>query len=189
MAPDAAGDRLTLESLGFGEPTLPGRANGQWWKKAVFWALLPVLGLVVCAGAGVLGHALLFPHMQNNSAEPTRVTGNCFLFDPSWCISLDQESVEHLAGMPLPPGAEIVDSGASRGFKSGSEHALVRWPAGTPMPTPPAGVIIAEHDGLDGSFSRIDAVWVGAGYQSWVTKLGLGPNGEPQLSVTRLWDG
>ena len=106
-------DSLLISQVDMGNPVRPGRG-----AKALLVIGLLVVALVGIPAAAMLGFRwFLFP---------TTDDGTCFVFDRHECSALSQSRVEEIADVKIPAGADIIDSSARRGLKSGYQSALIR---------------------------------------------------------------
>ncbi|MGO4104723.1 hypothetical protein AB4Y63_12275 [Leifsonia sp. YAF41] len=178
---------LGFETLGLTESVEPVSAvRGNWFGKAAVLAVLACLVVVCVVGVYFLGRAALSPLVLDLDGNPK---GHCFVLSPSECSALDVRYVQKLSGIDFPSGAEVVESGATKSLKSGSEWATVRWPEGTTMPENLSGGSASRGESF-GGFARIDAVWsIEDGSYDTSVQLGVGTDNRPRLQLLRGWDG
>lgn len=177
-----------MDALGLGEPArqVP-TGGGSWLGKLALFVTLACLAVVGLIGMYFMGRVMVFPPISDGSGTPK---GDCFILDPSWCVSLNVEFVQKLSRVRFPPGAEVIDSGASQFLFSGSDRATVRWPEGSPMPDLPAWLALAPSGASSDGFARVDATWnLESGRYRTTVQLGVGADDRPRLELVRGWDG
>ena len=117
------GGAAGLDALGLGESArLPTGGGSCLGKVALFVTLagLAVFGLI---GMSFMGRVMVFHPVSDGSGTPK---GDCFILDPSWCVSLNVEFVQKVSGIRFPPGAEVIESGFSRFLFPAQTGATVR---------------------------------------------------------------
>ncbi|WP_448811670.1 hypothetical protein [Agromyces bauzanensis] len=190
MGSQPGGAELTLDTLGLtGEGASSPRQSVAWPPRIALLALMAVLIVVCLIAASLVARTILFP-VTRTAGPPELPRGRCFVLDPYWCIELDERYVEQFAGVQLPPGAHVLESGSWRNLKSGIERARVTWPieAATPALVAAGTELLSASPGSE--FSRVDASWrIADGQYTSTAMMGVGIDGRPLLTVERQWNG
>lgn len=87
-------------------------------RRPIKWLAVVALSLALLIAIAVpLTKAVIFPQTSR---------GQCLIFDPSKCISLNNEEIARIFQVETGSGVQVVESGSTRALKTGHDHALLR---------------------------------------------------------------
>lgn len=156
---------------------------------------LGVVALLLVLGARTLALSALF--VTEAFIYPRTDAGRCLVFDKHDCIEVSRDAIEEVAGIALPEGAEIVDSGSGRSLKSGITRALVRLGAETDVelgdafePCTPPSHCVPSHvtEYLSQRGLEVERSLIALAGSSIVT-YATDDNGDRWVLIRVIWDG